>query len=80
MRFAADPADPKIPDPAPADPPKRRPSTFRFTAGGIQPALAPRDTVRADPDKPDHAPSKLDFTSGVTRQRTRKPIKRIVFK
>ena len=80
MRFAADPADPKIPDPAPADPPKRRPSTFRFTAGGIQPALAPCDTVRADPDKPDHAPSKLDFTSGVTRQRTRKPIKRIVFK
>lgn len=80
MRFAADPADPKIPDSVPAQPPERRPSTFRFTAGGIQPALAPRDTAYVDPDKPDRAPSKIDFTSGMTCQRQRKPIKRIVFK
>lgn len=80
LKFAADPVDSMNPTPVPEELPKKRPSTFRFTDGNIQPVLAQRDTVCDGSDKPDHTPSKLDFTSGVTRPRQIKPIKRIVFK
>lgn len=79
LKFSGDDVDKKT-DPVPVDPPRKRPSTFRFTDGNIRPVFT---SCNNEPDKSESAqsePSKLNFTSGMPAQQKRKPIKRIVFK